>query len=171
MQCTSEYPCKPENLGFNVINEYKKKFKCLTGFSDHSGTIFPSLVAATHKASAVEVHVCFSRDIFGFDSTSSITFDELKTLSEGLNFINLSMSKELDKSKLSNNQKKLKKLFLKSAYLSRDISVGERITLNDVKFLKPAVGMDLNELQKYINNPINRSLSKGTPLDKKYFSK
>jgi|TARA_A100001011_G_scaffold383195_1_gene454075 N,N'-diacetyllegionaminate synthase len=169
MQCTSEYPCKPENLGFNVLKEYEERFKCLTGFSDHSGTIFPSLVAASYQACAVEVHVCFDKDIFGFDASSSITFDELKILSDGIKFINSSISKKVDKSKLSLNQKKLKKLFLKSAYLKKDVSAGDKISMKDIKFLKPAVGITHDDLDKYLKYPIRKSLKKDSPLEKKHF--
>ena len=36
MQCTSEYPCKPENVGLNVISILKDKYNIDVGFSDHT---------------------------------------------------------------------------------------------------------------------------------------
>jgi N-acetylneuraminate synthase len=54
------------------------------GLSDHSGTIWPALAAATMGAAMVEVHVTFSRDAYGPDTASSITLDELRLLCEGI---------------------------------------------------------------------------------------
>ena len=42
-QCTSDYPSK--NIGLNVIGEFKKRFKCPTGLSDHSGNLMCLLSA------------------------------------------------------------------------------------------------------------------------------
>ena len=51
------------------------------------GTIFPSLAAATLGAELVEVHVTFSKECFGPDVVASVTTSELKTLVEGVRFI------------------------------------------------------------------------------------
>ena len=59
----------------------------LHGLSDHSGTIWPALAAATLGAAMVEVHVTFSRDAYGPDTASSITLDELRLLCEGIRAI------------------------------------------------------------------------------------
>ncbi len=36
MQCSSEYPCKPENVGLNVFGEMAERYGCPIGFSDHT---------------------------------------------------------------------------------------------------------------------------------------
>jgi N,N'-diacetyllegionaminate synthase len=59
------------------------------GLSDHSGTIWPALAAATMGAAMVEVHVTFSREAWGPDTASSITIDELRLLCEGIRAIRL----------------------------------------------------------------------------------
>ena len=39
-QCTSSYPCLTEELGINLITQFREKFNCPIGLSDHSGEIF-----------------------------------------------------------------------------------------------------------------------------------
>ena len=51
------YPCRLKDIGINMIDVYKKKFNCYVGLSDHTGTIYPSLMAIAKGASLIEVHV------------------------------------------------------------------------------------------------------------------
>ena len=59
LQCTSSYPCPPEKLGLNVINEMRHRYNCPIGLSDHSGNIYASLAAVALGADLVEVHTVF----------------------------------------------------------------------------------------------------------------
>ena len=36
MQCSSFYPCGPQQVGLNVISEIQQRFGCSVGFSDHT---------------------------------------------------------------------------------------------------------------------------------------
>ena len=57
----SSYPCPAEELGINLITQFREKFNCPIGLSDHSGEIFPSLAALTLGAKMIEVHVTMSK--------------------------------------------------------------------------------------------------------------
>jgi len=80
LQCTTMYPSNAENIGLNVIGELKDRYNLLVGFSDHSGTIYPSLAASTLGAEIIEFHAVFDKDMFGPDSKSSLTIKEIKQL-------------------------------------------------------------------------------------------
>src|SRR5262249_39792402 len=86
-QCTTLYPSPPEKIGLNVLDGLGERYGCPVGLSDHSGTIYPSLAAAARGATAVEVHVCFSRAMFGPDVPASLTLEELAVLCKGMDFI------------------------------------------------------------------------------------
>src|SRR5438046_923110 len=47
LQCTSMYPCPPEHAGLNLIPILRDRYSCAVGLSDHSGTVYPGLAAAT----------------------------------------------------------------------------------------------------------------------------
>ena len=47
LQCTTAYPCPPEKVGLNLIPEFRERYDCFVGLSDHSGLIYPGLAAAT----------------------------------------------------------------------------------------------------------------------------
>src|ERR1700722_3675300 len=65
LQCTSMYPCPPEKVGLNMIPYYRQRYGCAVGLSDHSGTIYPGLAAATLGIELLEVHAVLSRECFG----------------------------------------------------------------------------------------------------------
>lgn len=85
---TSLYPTPLDMVGLqNMVMLWPELWRpdvYGVGLSDHSGTIWPSLAAATMGAAMVEVHVTFARDAYGPDAASSITLEELKLLCEGI---------------------------------------------------------------------------------------
>jgi N,N'-diacetyllegionaminate synthase len=89
LHCVSKYPCPPEYAGINVMGlmqfAYGESNK--VGLSDHSGTIFPGLIAAYQGAAVIEVHLTLSREMFGPDVIASLTSTELRQLVDGVRFI------------------------------------------------------------------------------------
>ena len=62
------------------MHEYKDKFKCPVGLSDHTGTIYPSIYTVSHGFSLIEFHVAFDRKMFGPDSSSSLDPNQIDEL-------------------------------------------------------------------------------------------
>ena len=88
MQCTTKYPTRPSEVGLNQFDLFRTRYLPIrVGLSDHSGTIYPSLIAAWEGAEAIEVHVKLSPYSYGPDASSSITIDELADLVRGVKFI------------------------------------------------------------------------------------
>ena len=61
MQCTSTYPCRPEDAGINILNELKKRYRCSLGFSDHTQGCEAAIMAINNGASVIEKHLTFSK--------------------------------------------------------------------------------------------------------------
>lgn len=80
MYCVSRYPSQPEQLDLSAVSDR-------VGLSDHSGTIWPSIIAAWRGAPVIEVHVCWHRGQFGPDTAASITVDQLAQLVEAVRWI------------------------------------------------------------------------------------
>ena len=79
--CTTEYPSKPESIGLNNIHLLSKRYPdCVIGLSDHSGDIYPSMSAFMLGVKFFEVHVTWSKQMFGPDTSASLTLPELKEL-------------------------------------------------------------------------------------------
>ena len=137
LQCTTQYPTTPEKIGLNVIGEMAERYNCPVGLSDHSGSIFPSLAAAAMGADIIEVHVVFDKEMFGPDSSSSLTIKDLQYMVKGIRFIEKAISKNVDKFN-SSEYHEVKSIFEKSLAVNKDLPSGHKISFEDLEAKKPA---------------------------------
>jgi len=150
LQCSSSYPTPPELWGLGVLNEYKKRYNCPVGISDHSGNIYAGLAATTLGAEIIEVHVTFDRAMFGPDVSSSIIFPELKQLISGANSIYKSLLHVESKDQLIVKAEELKKIFGRSLALTTPLPVGTKLTKEHLTLKKPATGIPYEQIDKVI---------------------
>ena len=155
-QCTTAYPCPPEKVGLNLISSFRERYHCAIGLSDHSGTIFPGLAAATLGIQMLEVHVTFSRQMFGPDVPASITTDELRQLAEGVRYIEKMMSCPVDKEDLAREMAGLRKTFTKSVVAGRDLPAGTVLQAEHLALKKPGTGIAAARLSELIGRRLNR---------------
>lgn len=137
LQCTSSYPVKPDDVGLNVISELNRRYRLPVGISDHSGTIFPSIAAVALGATIVEVHVVFDKRMFGPDTSSSISIDEMGQLADGIRFIEAALRNPVDKND-SSGFSGLKTMFGKALAANRALPAGHRLRFGDLESKKPA---------------------------------
>jgi N,N'-diacetyllegionaminate synthase len=163
-QCTTSYPCPPEKLGLNVMAELRDRYKCPVGLSDHSGTIFAGLAAATLGARLLEVHVTLSRECFGPDVPSSITTGELKQLVDGVRFIEAALTHPIDKQTAAVELQELRTIFGKSVVAARDLPAGRRLSLDDLAVRKPGNGIPAARMKDLVSRTLTRSISRNAFL-------
>ena len=113
-QCTTQYPSPPEAIGLNVLDAFRERYVTAVGLSDHSGTIFPSIAAATLGVDVIEVHITMSREMFGPDVPASVTSAEMKELVRGVRFVERMRNAPVDKSEIDAAVAPLREIFLKS---------------------------------------------------------
>jgi N,N'-diacetyllegionaminate synthase len=155
LQCTSKYPCPAEVVGLNVMETFQKKYRCPVGLSDHSGTIFPSLAAATLGASCIEVHITLSRKMFGPDTSSSLTPKDLKNLITGVRFIETMAHNPVDKDTIATELGPLRKTFTKSIITLCHLKAGTKLTSNVITVKKPLIGIPA----KFYNSILGKTLA------------
>jgi sialic acid synthase SpsE len=84
LQCTSTYPCPPEQVNLRAMVAMGERLRCPYGLSDHTRGISTSLAAVALGASVVEKHFTLSKRLYGPDHHASIEPDELRQLVEGV---------------------------------------------------------------------------------------
>ena len=159
MQCTSMYPCPPDKIGLGMLAEYRARYGCAVGLSDHSGKIFAGLAAATLGCDVLEVHVTLSREMFGPDVPSSITSAELRELVDGIRFIEAMRASELDKDRMADELSPLRALFTKSVVVRRDLAAGKILELDDLTAKKPGTGIPASRLRELVGKRLRRSIT------------
>lgn len=159
MQCTTSYPTPAERLGLNIIGELKQRYGLPTGLSDHSGTPHPAIAAAALGAELVEVHAVFDKRMFGPDSRSSLSLDQLSQMVEGIRMIDTSLANPIDKDDLT-PYRELKGIFEKSLAVNKDLPAGHRLSFGDLEAKKPAgQGIAARNWQQVIGQPLKQPLS------------
>ncbi len=158
LQCTTAYPCPPEKIGLNLIPLYRQRYHCEVGMSDHSGTIYPGLAAATVGIDALEVHVTLSRDLPGPDVPASVTIPELQQLVEGIAFIETMRAHPIDKDAMAGEMEPLRRLFLKSAVAVADLPRGTVLSFDHVTFKKPGTGIGADGISRILGRTLRRAV-------------
>lgn len=161
LQCTTAYPCPPERVGLNQLEELAVRYDCAVGLSDHSATIYPGLAAVTLGAKIIEVHVTFSRAMFGPDVPASLTFKELGHLVDGTRFIETAVANPVDRT-MSDDKDQLRRLFTRSVALRVDLPAGATLRADDLCLKKPGSGLAPSELQSLVG----RRLRVAVPADR-----
>lgn len=157
MQCTTAYPTPPERIGFNVLTEFKRRYPNLKiGLSEHTGKTATGIAAVAMGAELLEFHAVFDRRMFGPDASSSLTIDEVKTLVEGIRFLETALEHPIDK---SNNEiySSLKGMFEKSLAVNKDLPAGHILQFEDLEAKKPfGQGISAAEFRNFIGRSLRR---------------
>jgi N,N'-diacetyllegionaminate synthase len=164
LQCTSIYPTPPEKLGLNVIGELRRRYGCAVGLSDHSGTIHAGLAAAALGCEVLELHVTFDRRMFGPDVPASVTIDELRTLAEGIRFIERARANPVDKDGMARELAPLRGIFTKSIVAARDLEPGIVLERAHLAFKKPGTGLPPARLSDVVGRRLARAVKRDAAL-------
>lgn len=159
LQCTTDYPCPPEKVGLNLIADFRDRYGCPVGLSDHSGTIYPGLAAATLGIEMLEVHVTFSRKMFGPDVPASITTEELRRLVEGIRFIETMNIHPVNKEDMARELKPLRDMFTKSVVAQKNLKVGTVLKAEDLTLKKPGTGLPAARLPELVGRQLKRAVA------------
>lgn len=158
-QCTTSYPCPPEQTGLNVLSQLRTRYGCPVGLSDHSGKPYAGLAAATLGADLLEVHVVFSRECFGPDVPASLTTEELRQLVEGVRFIRRALDHPLDKDVEAFRTAELRRCFGKSVVAARALPSGTRLQADHLACKKPGTGIPAARLPHILGRTLKRDVA------------
>jgi N,N'-diacetyllegionaminate synthase len=164
LQCTTAYPCPPEKIGLNLISVFRERYGCAVGLSDHSGTIYSGLAAATLNIQVLEVHVTLSREMFGPDVSASITTTELRQLVEGIRFIETILHNPVNKEEIGRELTELRNTFTKSVVARIDLHAGTVLRAEHLALKKPGTGIPAAQMSKLIGRRLKRSVLKDKQL-------
>lgn len=167
LQCTSMYPSRLEDVGLNVIDEIKKKFKCKSGLSDHSGTVYPALSVIAKNEDFLEIHVKINDKTIFPDKSSSISFENLEFLQDYNRSVKL-LSKKIDKNKFYKKFFKMRKLFGRSLSLKKNFKKGRILTKEDLILKKPGSGLGIKYLNFFVGKKLVRNVFHNQLLKKNY---
>ncbi|HOK77863.1 MAG TPA: N-acetylneuraminate synthase family protein [Verrucomicrobiota bacterium] len=163
-QCTTAYPCPPEKIGLNVLDELRRRYDCAVGLSDHSGEVYAGLAAAALGAAFIEVHVTFHKRMFGPDVPASLDPDQLHVLADGIRQIHKMRTVCIDKDATAKDLEPLRRMFGKSIVAKRALKAGTVLTDGDLALKKPGTGLGPDRWKDVLGRKLIRDVGPDTPL-------
>lgn len=166
LKCISDYPARPEEINLRTIQNMTEKYGCMTGLSDHTLGIGVSIAAVTLGAVMVEKHFILSRKEKTPDSFFSIEPSELKSLVENVDIV----SKALGRVHYGPSEGEKKNLvFRRSIFAVKNIEKGEVFTKDNIRSIRPALGLKPAHMQKVLGKKAKKDILSGTPLSRGMF--
>ena len=165
LQCVTSYPAPLAEQNLKIIPDIQKKFKVLSGLSDHTVGNVSALTSVALGGSIVEKHFTFNEKLKTVDSFFSSNLEAFKNMVKKIREVELTLGK------IHYNISKTSKKHLKgrrSIYASKLINKGEKLTKKNLKIVRPNFGLHPKFFSKILGKISKRRLTKGTPLRIKY---
>lgn len=161
LKCTSTYPASPENTNILTIPHMREMFKCQVGLSDHTMGTGVSVASVAVGATVIEKHFTLSRADGGVDSTFSMEPEEMRQLVveterawQALGSVNYGPT-EAEKKSIQ---------FRRSLYVVRDMQIGEVLTRENIRAIRPGLGLPPKYFEIVLGKKVARNISAGTAI-------
>jgi len=161
LKCTSSYPSNCENSNLNTIPVLQNVFNCPVGLSDHTLGIGAAIAAVALGACIIEKHFTLSDDDGGLDSAFSVNPTTMQSLvQEVKNAYSALGNIQIDVHPSEKNNL----LYKRSIYAIKDIQEGEIFTIDNIKVLRPALGLEPKFFATVLGMIAKANIKTGTPI-------
>jgi len=168
LQCTSNYPSKIEESNINVLNEYKK-FGYNIGYSDHTTNSISAIVALSLGAKVFEKHFTLNKSMKGPDHKASLNPNELKKYIEDIRLAEKSLGNSAKMPTKSELNTRI--LARRSLATAKKIKKGQKLSIDYIKFIRPATGIKVKKLKSVLNKRVLKDLEKDEFIKYKFLKK
>lgn len=134
LQCTGNYPAPFQEANIRVIDEFRSRFGCVVGYSDHTIGYETAMLSVAAGGRIIEKHLTLDKSLPGPDHQASADVDEFMALVEAVRRSELMLGgrqKLLSPSEIPNRGS-----LQKSIVLASDVSADATLTFQDVRFLR-----------------------------------
>ncbi|MDT9547531.1 MAG: pseudaminic acid synthase [Chlorobium phaeovibrioides] len=161
LKCTSTYPSSPENSNVLTIPHMRQLFNCEVGLSDHTMGIGGAVAAVAHGATVIEKHFTLSRADGGVDSAFSLEPEEMRQLVIETERAWQSLGR-VTYGPTEAEQPSMK--FRRSLYIAKDMKAGEELTPENLRCVRPGMGLEPKYYEAMLGRKVSCDLRKGAAL-------
>lgn len=160
LKCCSEYPANWEYMHISNIPDMIEKFHVPVGLSDHSIGSLGAIVAVSLGASVIEKHVKL-QGVSSADSDFSMEINEFANMVKEIHDA-VKAKGEVYYGPSPGEANNMK--FRRSLYVVRDIKAGDVIKEDDIRSIRPSLGMSPSLYKNIIGMKASRDLKAGQAL-------
>lgn len=161
LRCNSAYPAPAEEMNLRTIPDLARIFGVPIGLSDHTLGIASAIAAVSLGACIVEKHFTLSRDFPGADAAFSLEPPEFRAMVDAIRTV----EKALGEARYGPGPEEARsQIFRPSLFVVKDTKAGEILTADNVRSVRPGIGLHPRYLGEVIGRRAARDIARGTPL-------
>jgi pseudaminic acid synthase len=161
LKCTSTYPATADNTNILTIPHMRELFGCEVGLSDHTMGVGVSVASVALGATVIEKHFTLNRADGGVDSSFSMEPAEMTQLVVETERAWQSLG-QVSYGATAAEAKSL--MFRRSLYIVKDMQAGEKLTADNVRAIRPGLGLPTKYLEQVLGKNLAKAVAKGTAL-------
>lgn len=161
LKCTSNYPARPVDANLHTIPHLATLFNCQVGLSDHTTGVGVAVAAVALGATVIEKHFVLDRSGGEVDAEFSLEPQELKMLVEetarahdALGVVHYGCTE----------RELASRLHRRSLYIAKDMKAGEVFTAENLRSVRPGLGLPPKYITTFIGRKVIKDVTKGTAL-------
>lgn len=161
LKCTSTYPASPENSHLRTIPAMRGMFGCEVGLSDHTLGIGVAVASVALGATVIEKHFTLARADGGIDAAFSLEPTEFASLViettrawQALGQVHLGPTE----AEMTARTRR------RSLYIAQDLESGDALTPQNLRRIRPGLGLPSKYYDVLLGKKVNRALRRGTPM-------
>ncbi len=161
LKCVSAYPTPYNLVNLRMMQNLRDKYDCVVGLSDHTpgGTIPVGSIALGGKM--IEKHLTLDRSAGGVDDAFSMEPAEFAQMVKEVRI----MEEALGSYEYALTDKQVKERGLsRSLFIVKDVKEGEVLTDENVRSIRPGIGMHTMHYEEVLGKKAAKDIEKGTPL-------
>ncbi len=161
LACTVSYPANPADSHLRALPLMADAFNSVVGLSDHTPGIGAAIAAVALGASVLEKHLVLAREGGGVDAAFSLEPVEMASLVRESTIA----WQALGEPRIGPTDGEREGLrFRRSLYVVRDVQAGEAVTAENVRSIRPAGGLQPDEITLLMGRAFRTDVSKGTAM-------
>jgi len=162
LKCTSNYPSDPTDSNLLAIPRIAERYGALTGLSDHTLGIGVAIASIALGAVIIEKHITLDRSEGGVDAAFSLEPQELAELVKETR----DAHRALGVAELVTKPVQLaSSIFKRSIYAARNIVAGETLSAENLRVIRPALGIPASDYDNVVGMVASVAIAKGSPLN------
>ncbi len=162
LKCTSAYPTPMQDVNLSLIGKLKEDFPVIVGLSDHTKGIAIPVSAVTLGARIIEKHFILDKNRNGLDKEFSLDpveffqmVNEVRNVEQAIGEADYELTENMQKARSS----------ARSLFAIKKINQGEELNADNIKSLRPALGLHPKHFYEILGKKALCLIEKGTPLD------
>ncbi|MFK5986847.1 MAG: pseudaminic acid synthase [Pseudomonadota bacterium] len=161
LKCTSNYPANALDSNLITIKDMQAEFNYPIGLSDHSIGNTVALASVALGACLLEKHFVLDKNAGGVDAEFSIDAKELASLVKESKKVFNAVGKVVYG---GTENEQLSKKYRRSIYISEDAKMGDILTNENIKIVRPGFGLEPKHFSDVLGKKLKQSVTKGTAL-------